>query len=98
VPWDFSTPKTLLPVSGVAVEVDEPHRPVPLRTGTPVRLGDRVITAQHHGDGPGGNDFAHGLGDRPVRPDRIGGQHRGVAEIDDSQLRQGVDLRLQVRA
>ena len=83
---------------GVAVEVDEPHRSVPQRTGTHVGLADRVIPAQHDRDGPGGDHLADGLGDCPVRSAGVAGQHWRVAEVDDPQLREGVDLRLQVRA
>lgn len=56
-----------------------------------------MIAAQHDRDAPCADDLADSLGDRPVCSDNVGGQHGRVAEVDDPQIRERVDLRLEVR-
>ena len=81
----------------VGVEVDQPDRAV-RRARTPARRDrDRVIAAEHDRDRAGGHHLAHRLGDRAVRAHMVGGQHGRVAVVDDAQLRERVDPRLQVR-
>ena len=50
------------------------------------------------GIAPAASDLADGRLDRRVRARRVGGQHRRVAEVDDPQLLERVDLGLEVRA
>ena len=86
------------PGVGVRVEVDERHGPVPLGTGGDVGLGDRVVAAEHDRDQPRVEHLTDCLLDRGVRAHGIGGQHGCVAVVDDAQLGERVDLRLEVRA
>ena len=82
---------------GVRVEMDERHRAVCSGTGTYVRLGDRVVAAEHDRDGARGQHLGNRRFDRRMRASRIGRHHGCVAEVDDTQLRRPVDLRLEVR-
>ena len=63
-----------------------------------VRLGDRVVAAEDDRDRAGRDDLRHESLDRGVRSHRIGGHHRGVAEVDDAKHLVPVDLRLEMRA
>ena len=82
VPWEISTPKTSFARVRMRVEVDEPDRAVPRRAGADVRLGDRVVAAEHDRDRAGREHLADRRLDRRVRPRRVGGEHRRVAEVD----------------
>ena len=82
----------------VRVEVDHPDRPVDRGDGAHGRLGDRVVAAEHERDHAGGEHLADGRLDRGVRDARVGRDHGRVAEVDDAQLGERVDLRLEVRA
>ena len=82
---------------GVRVEVDEPDRAVPCCDRAHVRLRDRVVASEDHGQGARGDDLADGQLDLRVRADGVGRDDRGVPEVDDAQLGEGVDLGLEVR-
>ena len=79
---------------GVRVEVDEADA---RGDRAHVRLRDRVVAAEHDRHRAGVDDLADDILDRSMRPLGIGRQHRRVAEVDDPQLGEGVDARLQVR-
>ena len=82
---------------GVRVEVDEADGAAPGGDGADVRLGDRVVAAEHDRQQAGVDHLADELLDRRVGARRVGGQDGRVAEVDDLQLLEGVDLRLEVR-
>ena len=83
---------------GVRVEVDEADRPVARGDRADVRLGDRVVAAEHdRQQRRRRTTWPTSSLDRRVRARRVGGQHGRVAEVDDPQLLEGVDLRLEVR-
>ena len=54
--------------------------------------------AQHDRDGARGDDLADGSLDRLGGAGRVGRDHGRVAEVDDAELGEAVDARLQVRA
>src|SRR5438876_1133028 len=81
------SPEVIPPGSGV---------PVP-GAGADVRLGNRVVAAEHDGYGAGLDDLAHDALDAGMRPLGIGRDHGSVAVVDDAELRQRVHLRLEVR-
>ena len=77
---------------GVGVEVDEADRAAAVRgAGADVGLGDAVVAAEDDRDRAGIEDLADGALDRRVAGGRVGGQDRGVAEVDDPQRREAVD-------
>ena len=78
--------------------MDEPDGPVTFRAGADVGLGDRVVAAEHDRDQAGVEHLADGRLDCGVRARRVGRQDGRVAVVDDPQLRERVDLRLEVRA
>jgi hypothetical protein len=80
----------------VGVEVHEPQLAVLPRDGAHVRLGDRVVAAQDDGDRSGRDDLGDGALDLRVRRRGVRGHDRRIAEIDHAELREGVDLRLEV--
>jgi hypothetical protein len=80
------------------VEVDEADRPVGGRARANVRLRDRVVAAEHDRDRGRSEHLTDRRLDCLVRPSRVGRQHRSVAEVDHLQLREGVDLRIEMRA
>src|SRR6185503_10306546 len=82
----------------VRVEVDEADRAPAGGDGANVGLGDRMVAAEHDWQKPRVTDLADELLDRRVALHRVGGQHGSVAEVDDPQLLEGVDLRLEVWA
>ena len=82
---------------GVSVEVQQSDRPVNLRAGPHVRSGDRVVTADDHGQRPGAQDLADRLQDRGVGSLGLRGNDRRITEVDDSQSGECVDSRLEVR-
>ena len=81
---------------GVRVEVDEPDRAVTLGAGADVGLGDRVVAAEHDRDRAGVEHLADQLLDRRVVALGARRAHRRVAEVDDAQRRERVDLGLEV--
>ena len=82
---------------GVGIEVDEPDRPVQMPGTRPhVRLGDRVVAAEHDRHRAGPEHLEHGVLDRLVRADRIGRDDRCVAVVDDAEMAHPVDPRLEV--
>jgi hypothetical protein len=81
----------------VRVEVDESERAVPLRERLDLRLRDRVVTAERDRQCPRVRNLARDRGDRSPARCRIGRDHRSVAEVDDPQLSERVDARLEVR-
>jgi hypothetical protein len=56
-----------------------------------------MVAAEHDGQHTGIDDLADKLLDRLVRSYGIGGNDRGVAVVDDAQLTERVDLRLEMR-
>jgi hypothetical protein len=56
-----------------------------------------VVAAEDDRDDSGSRYLAHRLLDLGVRPLRIGRDDRGVAEVDDAQLRERVQPGLEVR-
>jgi hypothetical protein len=56
-----------------------------------------VIAAEDDGQHPRVDDLADELLDRLVRPRRIGRNNRRIAVVDDPQLAERVDLRLEMR-
>ena len=83
---------------GVGVEVHHADRPVDGRARAHRRLGDRVVAAEHDRQHARRQHLADRRLDRGVRGAGVGGDHRRVAEVDDPQLRERVDLDLEVRA
>jgi hypothetical protein len=67
-------------------------------TGHDLRLGDRVVAAEHDRDGVGGQHDLDRLLDRAVRALGIGRDDRSVAEVDDSDVGERVDSGLEMRA
>ena len=63
-----------------------------------VGLGDRVVAAEDDRDRAGGDDLRDDALDRRVIAGRVGGNDRGVAEVDDPELGDRVDPRLEMRA
>ena len=51
-----------------------------------VRLGDRVVAAEHDRHRAGPEHLEHGVLDRLVRADRIGRDDRCVAVVDDAEM------------
>ena len=56
-----------------------------------------MVAAEHDRDRTGVDDLADDVLDGGVRPFRVGGQHRRIAEVDDPQLGERVDAGLEVR-
>jgi hypothetical protein len=81
----------------VGVEVQKTNGAVTRGDCANVRLGDRVVSAEHDGQNSGVDDLADEPLDRLVRSLRIGGNDRSVAVVDDAQLPERVDLRLEMR-
>ena len=65
--------------------------------GAHVRLRDRVVAPEDHGDCAGRHGLADRVLDLRVRPLGIGGHDRRVAEVHDPELLERVDLRLEMR-
>jgi hypothetical protein len=63
-----------------------------------VGLGDRVVAAKDDRDGAGADDLPHEFLDRRMRARRVGGHDRGIPEVDDTQLDESIDVRLQMDA
>ena len=98
VPCERSTPKTSTPVSVCVSKWTMPTGP---RAAATARTAGSVIEwspPSTNGQHAGGEHLPDGRLDRGVRDVRVGGDHRRVAEVDDAQLRERVDLRLEVRA
>ncbi len=57
-----------------------------------------MVAAENNGEHARVDDLADRLLDRRVRAVRVGGDDRRVAVVDDPELAEGVDLRLEVRA
>ena len=83
-------------VSVCVSKCSRPERAVPLGAGADVRLGDRVVAAEHDRDRPRVDRLADGAQDGGVRGDRVGRDHGRVAEVDDAQLGHRVDAGLEV--
>ena len=81
---------------GVGVEVDQPERAVALGTGTDIGLGDRVVPAEYERDRPGVDHIADDALDRRVRGDRVGRDHRRVAEVHHPQRLERIDPGVEV--
>ena len=62
-----------------------------------VRLGDRVVASQNDRDRARGDGLPDRALDLRVCPLRIGRNYCGVAEVDDAELGERVDLRLEMR-
>ena len=82
---------------GVGVEVDEPDRAVGGRDRADVRLRDRMVASEDDRDRAGRQHLPDDRLDGRVRADGIGRDHRRVAEVDDGELGEGIDLGLQMR-
>ena len=76
--------------------MDQPERAVALGTGADVGLGDRVVPAKHQRDRPGVDHVADDALDRRVRGDRIGRDHRRVAEVHHPQRLERIDSGVEV--
>ena len=74
------------------------RRAAPWRDGAHVRLGDRVVAAEDDREHARVDDLADRALDRIVRARRVGRDDGRVAVVDDPQLAERVDLRLEVRA
>ena len=81
----------------VRVEVDEADGTVARRDSAHVRLRDRVVASQNDGDRARGDGLPDRALDLRVRPHGIGRDYCGVAEVDDSELGERVDFRLEMR-
>ena len=81
----------------VRVEVDEGDRAVHRGHCLDVRLGDRVIAAEDDRDRARRDDLTDDALDRGVISGRIRRDDGRVAEVDDAELRDRVEPRLQVR-
>ena len=77
--------------------MDEPERAVLTGAGADVRLGDRVVSAEHDRDRTRGDDLGDRSLDRLVRPRCVGGDDRRVAVVDHRQVSDRIHLRLEVR-
>jgi hypothetical protein len=82
----------------VSVEVDEAERAMSPRARANVGLGDRVVAAEDERDRARVDDLPHRLLDRAPRRLRSRRDDGRVAEVDDRELGERVDLRLEVRA
>jgi hypothetical protein len=82
---------------GVGVEVDEAEQAVAARAGAYVGLGDAVVATEDDRDRTGVEHLAHRPLDRCVAGNRVGGNDRGVAVVDDPQRGERVDPGLEVR-
>ena len=98
VPCERSTPNTSAPVSVWVSKWTMPTGPCFAATARTRRLGDRVVAAEHDRQRAGREHLGDGRLDRAVRDVDVGGDDRGVAEVDHAQLGEGVDLDLEVRA
>ena len=87
----------LLARIGMGVEVDESDRAVNRHDRLHVRLGDRMITAEHDRNRTRSDDLPDDALDRCMVSRRIRGHDRGVTEVDDAKLRDRIEARLQVR-
>lgn len=87
-----------MPVSVWVSKMQQRERPVALRAGADVGLGDRVIAAEDERDRSGAEHLADDRLDRGVRAHRIGGHDRGVAEVDHAQCLARVDAGLEMGA
>lgn len=81
---------------GVGVEVHEAQRSVDGSAGARICLGDRVVATEDHGERARGQDLPHGLLDGGVGASGVGGDDRGVAEVENPQLSERVDACLEV--
>ena len=81
----------------VRVEVDESDRAMSCGDGAHVRLRDRVVAAEDDRKRTGPDDLPDRVLDLRVRRDRICRDDRRISEVDDTQLLERVDLRLEVR-
>ena len=81
----------------VRVEVDEPDRAVVRGDRAHVRFGNRMVASQNDGDRASGDGLSDRALDLRVCPLRIGRDDCGVAEVDDPELCEGVDLRFEMR-
>jgi len=83
---------------GVGVEVDD-RDPSPTDvagdTGH-IGQGDRVITAEHHGDRPRRGDAGHGRLEPLERQLGVAGRHLDVAHVDHAQFEQWVHVQGEV--
>ena len=82
----------------MGVEMDEAERAVSLGAGPDIRLGDRVVTAEHDRDRARPDDLADRAFDRLMRRGRIRRQDGRVAVVDQPELGHRIDLGLEVRA
>ena len=81
----------------MGVEVDESDRAVNRRDSLHVRLGDRVITAEHDRNRARSDDLADDALDRCMVSLRIRRHDRGITEVDDAKLRDRIEVRLEMR-
>ena len=84
---------------GVRVEVDDADRAGTVVVGDRrhVRVGDRVVAAEHDRDGSGRADLRDPPADRVVAARRVTRNRLGVAVVDDLQDREGIDAEQHVR-
>ena len=76
--------------------MDQPKQAVALGTGADVGLGDRVVPAEHQRDRPGVDRVADDALDRCVRGDRIGRDHRRIAEVHHPERLERIDPGVEV--
>ena len=81
----------------MGVEVDESDRAVNRGDRLHVRLGDRVVAAEHDRDRARSDDLPDDALDRCVVSRRIRRHDRGVTEVDDAKLRDRIEARLEMR-
>ena len=98
MPWETLTPKTIEPVSVWVSKWTRPTGADMGGAGADVGLGDAVIAAEDDRGRTGVDDLADRPLDCLVARDRVGGQDRRVAVVDDPQLLDGVDPGLEVGA
>jgi hypothetical protein len=83
---------------GVRVEMGEPDRAVRRRDGAHVRLGDRVVAAEHDRHRARLDGVAHERLQGVERGERIRRDDRRIAEVHDPERGERVDPGLEVRA